>query len=106
MNEMRKEFRQKEVKWEGEREELRRGIDELEKKMEILMREKEEMGRRGRDMEKVKDIELGSRVKILERKLEVKEREERRRNIIIKETETKKRKRKVVVEKVRKLKWR
>jgi len=106
MNEMRKEFRQKEVKWEGEREELRRGIDELEKKMEILMREKEEMGRRGRDMEKVKDIELGSRVKILERKLEVKEREERRRNIIIKGTETKKRKRKVVVEKVRKLKWR
>jgi len=74
IEEMRKEFRQREAKWAEEKEEMRNRIGELEKRMKGLGGEGVRRGE-GSD-------NIGSRLRTLERKWEVKEREERRRNII------------------------
>jgi len=92
MEEMRKEMKQREVKWEEEKEEMRRRIGELEKRMKGVGGE----GVRGEEG----SDNIGNRLRTLERKWEAKEREERRRNIIIKGAEVKEGKRREAAEEV------
>jgi len=86
MEALRKEIREQETKWEREKEEMR-SIRELEDRMELLMKKREGRGNREGEGEGEMNEELKNRVKIMERKLELKERKERRRNIIIKGVE-------------------
>jgi len=97
---LRKDFKEQEKKWEEEREEMRKNIRELNDRMEVLMKEREgERKRVGKGEGKGRE-ELENKVKIMERKLEFKEREERRKNIIIKGVEVKEGKRREAVEEV------
>jgi len=99
---LRKDFREQKEKWEGEREEMRKNIRELEDRMEVLMKEREDKGKREGEGEGKRkgNEELENKVKIMERKLELKEREKRRRNIIIKGVEMKEGRRREAAEEV------
>lgn len=79
LEEMRKELRETKEKWRVEREELEKGIEELKRKIAG-------MGEEWREI-----------CKKVERKLEIKEREERRKNVIMKEVIVKESKRKEAV---------
>ncbi|KMQ84726.1 hypothetical protein RF55_17243 [Lasius niger] len=75
---LKSQMREKEEVWEREREEMRGKVEELERKLEevkLEMRENVEVrGGKG---------EWDKRMKEVERKLEMKEREERRKNIVL-----------------------
>lgn len=88
---IRREFREREEGWREESEEMKNCIIGLQKKVERL-KEKE--------MEKREDggSSIMRRVGEMETKLEVKEREERRKNIIIKRVEVREGRRKEAVE--------
>ncbi|CAL1672975.1 unnamed protein product [Lasius platythorax] len=87
LDNMRREFRESERKWKEEKEELRKGMKDLEKRVEG---NKPDGGRGLEGTER--------RIREMERKLETKEREERRKNIIIRGLEVKEGKRKEAVE--------
>lgn len=83
---------ERERKWEEENRELREIIKNLERKLEKLMKEEEvreiESGRneiRGR-----KESELESRIKMTEKKIEWKEKGDRKKNIVIRRVEIEK----------------
>jgi len=103
MEALRRDMRERELKWKEEKEELKKCIRELEKKVEA--RGCWRQGERGKGGEidngegKGKG-EVEKRVKKMERKLEMKEREERRRNIVIRGLEVREGKRREAVEEV------
>lgn len=96
MEEMRREVSEQELRGREEREEMRRMVGELERRMERL----EGGGRApasGLEGEG-KEVEIGRRLKDMERKMEMREREERRKNFLIKGLEVKEGKRREAVE--------
>lgn len=99
VEEMRREFRDMEGRWGKEREELRVRVKKLEEKMETL-----ESGRgRGEEEEEGgKEMEAGvtERVKEIKRKMEWREKEESKKNIIMRGVEVKEEKRREAVERV------
>ncbi|EZA50915.1 hypothetical protein X777_10742 [Ooceraea biroi] len=103
MEEIRKEFKRMEIRWLQEREELKgeiKGLKEKVGKLEGDLREKV-VGDRGN--EKGKEEEIEKKIRGIERKLEIREREERRRNVIIKGLEKKEGGRREAVEDVLKI---
>lgn len=99
---MRKEWKEQEAKWKKEREEIRDCIKGLERRME-------ELGGNGEKELKGVDLKEGmrkgsgigeDRLREIERRIEMREREERRRNIILKGVEVKEGKRREAVEEV------
>lgn len=97
MDQMRAELRDREDRWKEEREEMRGMIKELEKKMELLEKDRRGGGWRGKE-EQDKGVEIEGKVRELEKRLEAKEREERRRNVIIRGIEVKEGRRQEAVE--------
>lgn len=79
---IKRELEELEEKWRLEREELETGIGELERRIARI-------GEEWRD-----------RIKQVERRIEVKESEERRKNLILKEVKVKERKRKAAREEI------
>lgn len=87
MDQMRAELREREDRWKEEREEMRWMIKEMERKMELLEKDRRGEGWRGKEEQykevmiegKVREFEVGE----LEKRLEAKEREERRRHVIV-----------------------
>jgi len=81
---------------------MKKNIRELKDRMEVLMKEREvERKRMGEGEGKGKgNEELENKVKIMKRKLEIKKREERRKNIIIKGVEVRERRKMEAVEEV------
>jgi len=102
METLRRDLREREMKWKEEKEELRKSIMELEMKVKALEIEGEGKGKRSEadNSEGKGGGRVEKRIWRMERKLEMKEREERRRNIVIKGLEVKEGKRREVVEKV------
>jgi len=98
MEEMRREFREQERRWIEERGEMRRSIRSLEEKVEVL--EKKKLVEGGGE-EKGEEIE--KRLRGMERKIELREREERKRNFLIKGLVVKEGKRKEAVEEIFKI---
>ncbi|XP_071578691.1 uncharacterized protein [Temnothorax nylanderi] len=91
---IRNELRVREEKWSAEREELKKRIDDLERKLEGMRMEFKEGGQEGgkgaegsaglRRAEGSEESDWKERVERLERRCEMKERGERKRNIVIK----------------------
>jgi len=82
---LRRDIGEKERRWREERVGLRESIRGLKEKMKTMEMERKKEGRmekvvEGRNEEKV----VVERVKEIEKRLERKERQERRRNVIIK----------------------
>lgn len=97
---VRRESEVREERWKREREELRNCIKGLENKMEKLAKEGISKGpERGKEVEEGGEG-LRSKVGRIERNLERQEREERRKNIIIKRVEVRNGKRKEAVEEI------
>jgi len=99
VEELRKECREREGKWNEEREKLVSCIKGLERKVEELQRNREGRGKGGRVLGEGGG-EMGDKVKELEKRLEKKEREERRKNVIIKGLKVKEGNRREAVEEV------
>lgn len=100
LEELRKEFRDQTNEWRREKEELKREIEEMKERMGKLEGKGKEEGReeeRGRREEGRKIID---KVREMERRMEVKEKKERRRNVIIKGIEVKEGGRRERVEKI------
>lgn len=95
MEEMRKEMREQERRWREEREEMRRTTGKLERRVERL----EGGGKAGIEWDR-NEVEIGKRLREMERKMEMKEREERRKNFLIKVLEVKEGKRREAVEEI------
>jgi len=97
---LRRDIGEKEKRWREEREGLRESIRGLEERMKTMEERKKEGQMEkvveGRNEEKV----VIERVKEIEKRLERKERQERRRNVIIKGMEVKEGKRREAVEEV------
>ncbi|KAL6420868.1 hypothetical protein ACFW04_014384 [Cataglyphis niger] len=95
---IRKEFRQSEKRWKEERDELKKRIEELKGKIEKtenrFFREKEG----SRAVTRGAKEGIGIKIKELESRMERREREERRKNVLIKGVEIKEGRRKVAVE--------
>ncbi|KAL6421127.1 hypothetical protein ACFW04_014122 [Cataglyphis niger] len=87
---VRKEFRKSEKKWMEEREELKRRIKELEGKIERLGNG--DIGERkgNRTVNRGESEAIGNRLKEMKSRMERREREERRRNVLIKGVEKRK----------------
>ncbi|KAL6420233.1 hypothetical protein ACFW04_014603 [Cataglyphis niger] len=98
MEKVRKEFRESEKKWMEKREELKRRIKGLEGKIERLWNGN--IGeRKGNRAGKWGESEaIGNRLKEMESRMERREREERRRNVLIKGVEVKEGRRRMAVE--------
>lgn len=105
IEQMRKEWKEQEGNWKKKREEMRECIKGLKKRVEELK------GGGGKESEGA-DLKRGmrgggkiaeNRLLKIERKVEMREREERRRNIIIKRVEVKDGKKREAVEKVLKV---
>ncbi|KAL6416560.1 hypothetical protein ACFW04_013367 [Cataglyphis niger] len=96
MDKVRKELRESEKRWVEEREEFNRRIKGLEEKMERLG----DTGRReGNKMVNGGGSEaMGNRLNEMENRMERREREERRRNVLIKGVEVKEGRRRGAVE--------
>lgn len=102
MEEMWKEFKEQWREWREEREELKRNIEEMKKRIENL----EEKGKRKEDslmqngvggnkiMDKVWKVDE------LERRLDIREKEERRRNMLIRDVEIREGSGRKVIEKI------
>lgn len=80
LEEMRKQLRDREERWEKEKKEMEKRIVEMENRLENMKMQVE--GKKGE--REVRGGELEERVKGIERMIEMREREERRRNIVIK----------------------
>ncbi|XP_070170412.1 golgin subfamily A member 6-like protein 22 [Polyergus mexicanus] len=92
LEKIREEFREREREWEEERREMRGRIENLEKKLEKWIKEgKGRVGEEGKEgAGVVGEGELETKIKVIERKLERKEREDRKRNIVIRRVEVEK----------------
>lgn len=90
--------RVQEEEWKREREELKGRVKELENKVTELkeMRSREGVGAKGRTRKK----DLDNKIKGLERWIEKREREDRKKNIVIKGLEVKEGRRKEAVEEI------
>jgi hypothetical protein len=93
VEELRREMREKERKWEEERRGLKCEIGELEGRVKDLERKEKEMGG-DREEKKGEEEEVERRVRRLERSMEMRERERRRRSLIFREVEVRDGKRK------------
>lgn len=84
MEEVKKSFKEQEMRWKEERKRMRGNMKQLEKRIGEL--EKKEGAKAERSMIDGKEMErgLGDKMKKTEWKLERRERDEKRRNIIIK----------------------
>jgi len=92
-----KEFKTQRKEWERERKEMRRNMMELKNRMETLeqkgSQERQKWGEgEGKNMM--------DKIKRIEKSMEDREREKRRRNIMMKEMEIKEGKRKKAVEEI------
>lgn len=92
---IRKELRERESRWEEEREEMRGYIRGLEDRVAQL-----EGRKRAEGVGKEEGRETVNRVRDLERRMEMKEREERKKNILIRGVKIKEEKRKEAVEEI------
>ncbi|XP_070168832.1 uncharacterized protein PF3D7_1120000-like [Polyergus mexicanus] len=92
LEKIREEFREREREWEEERREMRGRIENLERKLEKWIKEgKGRVGEEGKEgAGVVGEGELETKIKVIERKLERKEREDRKRNIVIRRVEVEK----------------
>jgi len=98
---LRRDMREKEERWRKEREELRESIRGLEQRMKVMELEMGKgRGQEGMEVVGKKGEEVAERVKEIEWRLERKERQERRKNIIIRGLEVKEGKRREKVEEV------
>ena len=86
---LRKDFGEREKRWGEEREELRKEKEKVEERLRRLEEKMEEikMGKKGDEGDKKEEVE--ERVRVMERRLERKEKEERRKNIVIRGLEVK-----------------
>lgn len=91
---VKRELRERKGRWLEEKGELERRIRKLES------RDREGGGDRKIRGEKQKDEGTVERIKEIERKIEIKEREERRKNVVMKEIKVRKGKRKEAVEEI------
>ncbi|XP_067214178.1 uncharacterized protein [Linepithema humile] len=93
-----KEFRKREEGWKEEREEMKKQIKGLERRIEEMEGEGEKKREGKRKEGKGEGEKIKLRLKEIEKKMERKEREERRKNLVIKGIEVKEGKRKEAVE--------
>lgn len=100
VEELRREFGEREKRWLEEREELRWSIKMMERKIEKL--EKRGIGEAegSKALRREGDGEMGNKVKEIERRMERREREERKRNVLIKGVEVKEGRRRIAIEEV------
>lgn len=95
---MRRELKEREKKWRAEREEKRRSLEDLERKgIEMEKREKKEREAKGWH-EDTGEGSVERRIREVEMKIEMKERERKRRNILIKGMEVREERRKEMEE--------
>ncbi|XP_020295965.1 golgin subfamily A member 6-like protein 22 [Pseudomyrmex gracilis] len=101
LEEWRKDMAEKEEMWRKERQELRDSITGLKKRvkeMELRAEKTIEEGKGGREGGgKKKEVEIAERMKEIQRKLERKERKDRKRNLIIRGLGVKEEKRREAV---------
>jgi len=98
---LRRDIGEKERRWREERKGLIESIKGLEDKIKIMEMELKKEGRRGKVEEGRKEEKaMVERVKKIEKRLESKERQDRRRNVMIKGLEVKEGKRREAVEEV------
>ncbi|CAL1672140.1 unnamed protein product [Lasius platythorax] len=95
---LRKEFREGERKWREEKEEMRNYIKGLEGKLEKL--ERDSKGALEEFKVKGGDGEMENRLVVIEKRMEKREREERKKNVLIKGVEVKEGKRREAIEEV------
>ncbi|XP_011881707.1 PREDICTED: golgin subfamily A member 6-like protein 22, partial [Vollenhovia emeryi] len=88
LEEMKKELKERELRWQEEKRELIGRIEEMEKMWIAKMKEGEGEEKKTKKGEGDKRVE--ERMKELERKLELKERKERRANVIVRGMEVEK----------------
>ncbi|XP_067208444.1 golgin subfamily A member 6-like protein 25 [Linepithema humile] len=93
-----KEFREREEGWKEEREEMKKQIKGLERRIEEMEREGEKKREGKRKEGKGEGEKIKLRLKEIEKKIERKKREERRKNLVIKGIEVKEGKRKEAIE--------
>ncbi|XP_067207866.1 golgin subfamily A member 6-like protein 22 [Linepithema humile] len=93
-----KEFREREEGWKEEREEMKKQIKGLERRIEEMEGEGEKKKEGKKKKGKGEEEEMKLRLKKIEKKMERKEREERRKNLVIKGIEVKEGRRKEAVE--------
>jgi len=99
IREVLKDIKEREVRWKEEKEEVRRQIKELEVRMEKLEVGIEvEGGEKKGERERKRETER--RIKEIERRMERKEREKRRKNLVIRGLEVKEGKRREAVEEI------
>lgn len=95
---MRKEGKERERKWEEDRRKMENRIEKMEEKIRELSEGREiERGREGREI-KGEERDREGRLKRLERRWEGREREERRKNFLIRGLEVREGKRKEAIE--------
>ncbi|KAL6416457.1 hypothetical protein ACFW04_011849 [Cataglyphis niger] len=95
---VRKELRESEKKWKEEREELKNHIKELEGKIEKIENRNIGEGEGNRAISRGVSEVIGNRLKEMESRMERREREERRRNVLIKGVVVKEGRRRAAVE--------
>lgn len=96
MEEMRREQAERDIRWQEERKELLKRIEELEKRLEGVERGKGGLsGDRGRE-----ESTIEIRLRKIEREGEMKERKERRRNLIVRGVEVTEGKKREGIEKL------
>ncbi|KAL6418378.1 hypothetical protein ACFW04_012164 [Cataglyphis niger] len=100
LEKVRKEFRESEKKWKEEREELKSHIKKLEGKIEKIKNRDVGEGEGSRAVSREVNEGIGNKIKELESRMQRREREERRKNVLIKGVEVKKGRRRVAVEKL------
>ncbi|KAL6417343.1 hypothetical protein ACFW04_014592 [Cataglyphis niger] len=84
---VRKEFRESEKKWKEEREELKSHIKKLEGKIEKIENRDVGEGEGSRAVSREVNEGIDNKIKELESRMQRREREERRKNVLIKEVE-------------------
>jgi len=100
IEEIRRDYKTQRKKWEREKEEMRGDMNELKKRMEILEQNRgQEEGERQRWGEG-EGKNMMYKIKWIEKSMENREREKRRRNIIIKRMMAKEGKRREAVEEI------
>ena len=88
--EIREEMREREKRWEEEKVEVEKRIKNLEEKVSTIGVEEEKRREEVEGGKEDRESEMGQRIKMLERKWERAEREEKMQNIIVKGIDTEK----------------
>lgn len=98
MEEMRREFREQQKEWRKERGELRREIEEIKERIGKL--EEGERKEGNLRQSRIGGNKIMNKVSELDRRLDIRERQERRRNVVIRDVEVKEGKRRKAVKEI------